>query len=280
MNTLAPGIYPGLPMAQYLALDAIGSTQLDWLGISPLHFDYMRRHPAKQSDAFDLGAALHMAVLEPERFTHAYAIEPDPESIAPLNAKPRATKVYRDAVAAIEADGKFVLREDVAATIAAMTRAVVSNRLAARLLRLCEEREVSILWEREGHLCRGRSDMLGVDVTADLKSTRSLRDFSPWAITKYGYHVQQAHYVDGLARNDRPVRLVYLIAIESSPPYDVGVFEVPDDVLEFGRRRCEYLLEQLGKCERAGVWPGQFPTLQTAQITDAAAQQILEEEVA
>jgi exodeoxyribonuclease VIII len=272
------GLYPRIPMRDYLALDAIGSSRLEWLAVSPLHYRYMLTQPPEDTEATRRGVALHMALLEPDVFRRTYSLEPDPEVIAPENAKPRATKAYKDAVAALEGAGLTVLKADEYARVIGMSCSIERHPQAMKLLTRAPQREVTGLWDLNERLCRGRFDLLGDGILADVKTTRSLRDFSPWTITKRGYYRQLAHYVRGLEIIGNPVENVFIVAVESSPPFDVGVFVLDEGMLDVGRVEIDYLLRKLDACELSGDWPGQFPDLQQAMLTDAAAIQFAGEE--
>lgn len=277
-SVLPPGLHRGIPMADYLALDAMGSGRLEWLNVSPLHYRYMLEQPREETAAQALGTALHTAVLEPDLFQNRYVCEP--LDVAPLNAKPRATNAYKDAVAELEKDGHIVLREDVMAKVRAMANAVRGHTHARRLLERATDRELTMVWERDGHLCRGRADLLGPGLMADLKTTRNLRDFSPWAITKLGYFRQAGWYWDGAAQLERALQYFYFIAVESLPPYDVGVFVLDPAAIVCGTEDCDRLMKLLGECERTGQWPGMFPNVVTANVTDAMIGQLADEAVA
>jgi PDDEXK-like uncharacterized protein DUF3799 len=269
-STLKPGLHRGVPLSDYLNLKALGSTGLDRMARSALHFHYAASVPEApgESDALRLGSAFHAATLEPDTFKALYALEPDTEAIG--GAKPRATAAYRDALAQLTATGRTVLRKDMMDRAQAMALAVHRHPKAARVIGLARDREITALWLRDERLCRGRFDLHGPGFIGDLKTTRNLKDFSPWAITRYGYYRQAAWYCDGAERlgQERP-EMFFIIAIESSPPHDVGVFQMDWDVLSVGLAECEALLRQLRICEATGQWPGMFPEIQMATLTDA-----------
>jgi hypothetical protein len=273
---LAPGFYAGVPLKQYLTLNALGSTELEWLNVSPLHYRYMRaRTAAPDSEALARGTALHTAVLEPDLFAERYASEPDIDAIG--GAKPRATNAYKEAVAELEASGRSVLKNGIAAEIRAMAVSVLSHPHAYKVLTKSPERETTAFWERDGRLCRGRFDALGDGLLADLKTTRSLRSFSPFAITNLGYYRQAGWYVDGLRRLGRDIKHMFFVAVESVPPYDVGVFVLDAAALAAGQIECDRLLAKLASCELTGEWPGMFPDVQQAILSDAVVAQLAEE---
>ena len=270
---IANGLHRGVPMWQYLGLEAMGSSHLAALATSPLHYQHLLSRPERETESTNLGSAVHTAVLEPEQFDALYVTEPDPEKVAPGYEKPRATKAFKEARKALEATGRQVIKFEVADRIGEMADAVRANPLVAKLLAKAPEREITMIWDRDGRRCRGRADMLGDIVLGDLKTTRSLPRFSPFEITTFRYHLQLAHYVDGLRRLGRDIKHVYLVAVESSPPYDVAVYEM-DEAIAFGALELDELMARLLECERSNAWPGMFPTMQVGHITDRYAAEI------
>ena len=273
---LEPGFHQGIPIQNYLAIQALSASQLEWLAVSPLQYKYMLTQPPEETAALALGTALHMAVLEPELFLTHYAMEPDIAAIG--GAKPRATKEYREAVAQLEADGRTVIRDDEMAKVLGMRESILVHPHAASLLERAPEREVTGIWQRGARRCRARFDMLGDGVIGDLKTTRKLKDFSPWAITRLGYYRRAAHYHDGARRLGRDIDHFMFIAVESSAPYDVGVFALDKELLRVGMDECEFLLKKLSRCEAESNWPGQFPDVVQAMLSDAIALQLAEGE--
>jgi hypothetical protein len=277
--TLGPGLHRGVPMRTYLSLPALGSTHLNWLATSPLHYRYMTGQPAEESPSLALGTALHMAVLEPELFEKTYVLEP--LAAAGSDAKsPRATKAFKDAVEDIQQGGFTVLRTDVMETVRAMTASVWAHPKAAALLKRAPDHEVTMLWERNGRLLRGRADMIGPRVIGDLKTTRSLAKFSPWAIDEFGYHRQAALYEDGADELLGGIDYYFFVAVESSPPHDVGVFRLDEAALVCGRVERDHHLRTLDECERTNHWPGMFPDVVTATVPDSLIASMGEEAVA
>lgn len=270
------GLTRGVAMSEYHELDALGSTHLGWLAVSPLYYRHMRSQPPEETDALALGTAVHTAALEPELFDLAYVLEPDPETVAPGAAKPRATKAYRSAVEALEESGRKVLRGDTMEQIRLMAISVRTHPHAAKLLERAPEREVTVLWYEYGRRCRARADLLGDGLLADLKTTRDLSRFNPWAISDLGYYRQAAWYQRGLAAHGKTIKHSFLVAVESSPPYDVGVFVLDPTAIEFGHAECEHLLRVLAECEETKNWPGMYPDVVSGQISPALAERLTE----
>jgi exodeoxyribonuclease VIII len=274
---LGPGIHDGVPMRDYLALPAIGSTHLGWLAVSPLHYRWMSTRPPGRTDATDLGTMLHAAVLEPDTFSARYAMEPDLDEIG--GAKPRATKAYREARAELEAGGRTVMKSSEWEKVNGMARSILRHSAAVKLFKKAPRREVTMLWDSDGILCRGRADLYGEGVHGDLKTTRNLRRFSPHVVTSFGYYRQSGWYSHGAGLLGEPAAHTYYVAVENVPPYDCGVFAMDPDAVAAGRLEAEGLLERLRECLASDEWPGMFPWLMRATITDAVALDVPDEEI-
>jgi len=268
-----------VPMPTYLADPGFGSGKLRWLDRSALHYRHVLTQPREETSATQIGEAVHSAVLEPEMFAASYIAEPDLAQFGD-GPKPRATKAYKEWFAGAMSGGLHVLKPESLEAVLGMATAVKSHKRAAQLLERCPEHEVTMIWERDGRRCRGRVDMLGDSVIADLKTTRSLDRFSPFVISDELYHVQMGWYVDGLARLGRKIAHVFLIAIESSPPFDVGVFTLGHDTIRAGQMHADMLMDRLAEAERTDVWPGMFEEVVEAQLTDRLTEQYAGEEVA
>lgn len=275
-----PGLHDNVPHDEYLRIPAIGSTHLGWLSVSPLNYRWRLDHPEPASSAMDLGTALHMATLEPERFERVYVDEPDPRVIAPDAASPRATKAYKEAIASITAVGKLVLKAEQMMAVRMMAAGLRTHAVSAAALARAPRREVTAVFERDGRRCRARFDALGDGIIVDVKTTRTLRTFSPYVITDRAYHLQAAAYRYGARACGVDVKHVVLIAVENAPPYDVGCFVMDEELLELGDVEIDNLLARLAECERADRWPGMFEDLQVGRVTERVLQMALEGEAA
>jgi exodeoxyribonuclease VIII len=277
-GALEQGLHAGISMDRYQRIDALGSSRLGRLALSPLHYIHGLETEPEDTESTVLGTAVHVAVLEPELFDHYYAAEPDLNLVAPDAAKPRATKAYREAVCELEASGKVVLRAETMDRVRAMTAAIQEHPHAKALLKQGPKRELTMLWHRDRRLCRGRIDMLGDRVAGDLKTTRDLRRFSPWEIVKHSYHLQAAWYATGLDTLGLQIEHWCWLAVESCAPFDVGVFVLDDATLHVCQAKCEALVEQLEECEETGHWPGMFPDVVQATLPDGLLAEFAEVE--
>lgn len=182
----------------------------------------------------------------------------------------RGTRVG-DQWTAFEADAKAGVREVLSESMNAkaweISAAVRAHPVAAALLGGVGVNEHTIVWtdEATGLKCKGRADRIardrdGTDVLIDLKTDRDPdpRAFSN-TIAKRGYHAQMSFYRDGLRASGYDIGRVVLIVVESSPPYDVGVLELSEDVLYAGQEEYRALLAKVAECRKTNEWPGRFP---------------------
>src|SRR5690606_8673255 len=166
-----------------------------------------------------------------------------------------------------------------AAQVDGMAEAVLADLDARAVLEGIAGREVSIITEVEGVPVRARFDLYdGVDA-ADLKSSR---DASPKGFNRsvgsYGYHVQKRWYDDAhTAETGNPLRSFKFIAVESTAPYLVGVYDLDvmwDDVAAGATQKARSLYRE---CAETGVWPGygaQTLTAPTWAVFDADAEEM------
>ncbi len=280
---LKPGIYEGMPFDDYAAIEALSQSRLSWLiDESPAYYKHRLEHHEDESSAMRFGSAAHCAALEPLAFTARYASEPDITTIInPKNDEPykspRSSKPYKDAVAEIEAEGRIVLtRPDYDGALAIMA-AVRNHPRVGKLIDDAKGFETTLVWERDGLLCKARLDFWGDGWLADLKTTRNLSGFSPWEITKYSLHRQMAWYHGGMLSCGLNVEVDYLAAVGNICP-EVGLFALDLGSIDAGRQEIKRGWELYRKCLDADDWPGRFPnSVMTATITDRRFDRVTED---
>ncbi len=244
----------------YLKIEAVNWSSLKKLAISPLHYrHHMDSPPTPPTDAMIIGSATHKAVLEPEDFDSEYTV---------WTGGTRRGKEW-DAFCAANA-GKEILREQDVDRVQALALSVQRHPGCARYLGGKGVNELTIRWNDlpTGIACKGRADRVTDDgVLIDLKTTRDLtpRPFMA-ASCRLGYHAQMAFYADGLRTLGHDVHKVVILAVESSAPYDCGVFVLGEDVLYAGREEYRALLRRLAECRESGRWPGRYEYEQSLEL--------------
>lgn len=247
---MGPGIYSRAEVADYDAIDAVNYSSLKALARSPKHYRHHLLNGAKETRPMFKGTAAHVAVLEPERLALEYAI---------FTGKRRAGKAWEAFEAAAIADGKKVIKEAELAEAVAMRDAVRADALASSYLS-GGRHEVTVVWldEETGLTCKGRIDFLRNDyVLVDLKTTRdAIPHWFGRDVARLQYHVQAAMYLDAVERLTGETARFVAVALESSPPYDVVTYDLPEPVISAGRDEYRRLLRLLVECRQENRWPG------------------------
>lgn len=224
---------------------------------SPAHVQYARTHPQEDTAAMLLGRAVHCACLEPDTFGSRFAV---------YEGAVRRGKEW-DAFREAHADSE-IIKADEWEQAQEIAEAVRAHPIAARALSQGQA-EVTLQWTDPGTglACKGRADWIGSGMLIDLKTSKSLdlREFTR-SIATYDYAAQLAMYLDGARNMGMEIDAVGIIGVESSPPYDVGVFELDAGTLELGRMKYQGLLRKVAECLESGQWPGRYPEIVTIDL--------------
>ncbi len=254
----------GVPDADYQKIKAMNWSTLKHMAVSPLAYRWWLDHPEPQKPSFVFGAAVHCAILEPEKFEGRYALFDG-------TRRGKEWDRWQEEHPSVQS-----LKSDEMERVLAIAEAVRQHRVAGPLLRggRCEE---IVTWtdEETGLACKGRLDYIRPDCVIDLKTTR---DPAPKRFERdaadYGYAGQLAYYHDGATRNrlidgrERP----FIVALQGDEPFDVAVFQLEPETLDYGRALYGSLLQRLLACTESGYWPGVAPELQPLGISAWAPQ--------
>lgn len=236
-RSMKPLVVPDLDIESYHLNPAISKSSLDQINKSVAHLIAARTLQI-DSKALRLGRALHELVLEGEHvFRSHFAIPDNPKD------DDWRSKAGRAFVSLKESEGLICLHREEGARLAAMLKALKGHETAYKWLKARGMREHSFFWtdKETGVPCRCRPDLLVKTpngwVIVDLKTTADARphEFAR-SVAKYRYHVQDAFYTDGVETvlEDRVVGFLF-VAVETAPPFGVGVYNVFRDDVERGR---------------------------------------------
>ena len=267
MSLPKQGIYPGVPMSDYGKWDAANYSTLKHFKRSCAHAMQRYMHPPEPTPAMDLGQATHTAILEPERFERDYVVGPK------VDRRFKKDKEIWARFLEQNPDKEILKTQDYARCIA-MGEAVRRNSVMRELLDGIGGNELSFVWRDTDTdvWCKGRIDhfgrLWGNAAIADVKTTM---DASPrgWAreVARYQYHVQAAMYLDALDTIEPVVERKFLwLALESEPPYAVGLYEPDFEAIEQGRKSYKHWLELWAECRRSGTWPGYEMAIQSLML--------------
>lgn len=254
-----------MPYEAYAKIDSVSITRLKQIQRSPLHYAHFLKHGLPETDALRLGIAAHTATLEPDRFQSQFAVwarRGPSGSLCPRNGQ------YWQAF--LEANiGKHVITEDDEINAREISNAVRSDPVASKYLTEGDP-EVSMQWEcwvesTMGRArmvpCRGRIDWItSIGTDTYLVGLKTSRDIRPAlfgsASYKLGYHMQWAFYHDAYVEIRGVKPILKEIVVESSPPHDVAVYRISDDVISQGREDYMTLLRTWVECTYDGLWHG------------------------
>jgi hypothetical protein len=255
------GIHPNIDPAVYHGWQALSHSWINKLHVSPAHLADLMEHGYSGDDSsptLNLGSAVHCRVLEATEYEKRYAIRPEGQSGTTKEGK--AFKA--EAVAA----GKTVLsaqegRWCEAIAFRAKQNALVHEWIARSRDNMARNTEVSLVWERDGFLCKARADLIvpSMNIIADLKTTvtASPRGFAV-QVAKYHYHEQAAWYLDGMRRLTGKMWDFHFIACEKGRPFLVTCHQLVRDSPAHLRAVAENdrLFEVYKQCCRTRQWKG------------------------
>jgi hypothetical protein len=272
----------GLPMADYLSIDALSSGACKALATgSPFAW---RNRVEQDSPFMSLGTHAHMAILEPARFADA-VVQPDadlrtnagkqilvdwlcaivgePLTVPPAKA---ATGTVLDLYLGelrprLAASGLTVLTEDQRVLCLGMRDAVMSRPHTRAIVEADGATEITgtVTDPEYGIPIKVRPDklLLGTPVVVSLKTCQSVadRDYlrTAWA---YGWHGAAWFYARALEQITGEPHRYWEIAVESGPCHDVLLLEYTRREIEEAEAMMHRGLETYRRCTEAGIWPG------------------------
>ena len=242
---MQPGLYSGLSLADYHAAPGFSKSDLDLIARSPAHY----RHGEREvTPAMRLGTAVHACVLEPETWESRYVRALGKRGKTDSDAAPDQTGLTA-------ADWETCLR----------LRDAVWNHPTCQDLFWEGQAEHSAWWIDPDTLllCKCRPDWSRPGWLMDLKTTT---DASPAgfarAVERYRYHVQAAYALDGWPEaGGGTVEQFLFIAVEKTPPFAVGLYELSPATLRQGRRLYQQALRTAEDCLTRQHWPGYDPDI-------------------
>lgn len=238
---MEPGIYYDISNEDYHKDEAIGSTTIKAISVSPANLYF---NPFKGSKAAQIGTAIHAALLEPDMFERDFILEPEITS--------RASREYK--ALAVDHDPEKIL---IGSEVETINRMIESSRLNEDFMDYLGAKgrsEVSMFatCPITGLKLKCRFDRLSDShaYPLDVKSCRDAteRGFSS-AFGQYHYHVQAAFYLYVLKlAAGRDLNQFCFFAIENNAPYKNCMYYIGEDSLELGRKTMFEAMQKLTEC--------------------------------
>lgn len=272
---LAPGVYEGVSMGEYLAMPAANASLLNTLlerCPRAAWFDSWLnpRRPADASTpAQSVGTLAHELLLEGTR-AKMHVIDPNDYPTKSTGNIPDGwtNKEIREARDAALGAGMIPVFPKVAADVEAMVgeaRAYLAtlSRTEPAVHDLFApgggRSEVTIVWEEDGCLFRIRPDRLSDAICGDVKTTAATAEPGKWGrlqLFGMGYYVAAALYRRGiLAATGKRVESIYLVQ-EQSAPFLCSLVGLDPMAQQVGQRKAERAIAIWKHCVRTGAWPG------------------------
>ncbi len=260
--TLDASVVPDLPADLYHQHHALSATGARRLLKAPALYRWDTDNPPASTATFDFGKAAHRRVLGAG----------DPVEV--LDFPDWKTKASREARDEATAAGRIPLLVKDWETVEAMAGALAAAelqtddgvRFSVADLFGDGTPEQSLFWTDTdtGVPCRARLDWLPQPVegrrmvVVDYKTAASAdpREFGK-AADSYGYHVQQAWYLDAVkACGLDPDPAFVFVVQEKTAPYLVSVVQIAPDSAALGRILADRARRIYADCVRSGRWPG------------------------
>lgn len=247
--------------ADYHARPELSRSQLWTLYTkSPFHYRFADKDEIDPAH-MTRGKLAHYAVLQPEWLPKVYATAPK------MN---KNTNAWKELVVKAFSDGLILVDQEEMDKVLRMAEMCHRESIVREFIAASSVEE-SYTWadEQTGVLLRCRPDAYNgkLALMGDYKTTR---DASPRAfarsVASYGYHLQEAVYMDGIRRNGLPVEGTIFIAQESSAPFAVQVYELSPDATGTGQAIYREALARFKACEDADSWPAYGGGVQTLEL--------------
>lgn len=257
-----PGVYRHVSAAAYHSLLLCSSTRLNASISRSLRQvrAEMTAEPTMPSAALRQGSAIHALILQPEEnLVRRY---PDFRG----GHKDAAMTDYLAGLCPLNASD-----HEVYCQVAESWRSDPDCDLFAALVDLCEDRELTLVWDdpESGVRCRARLDLYhGPDrFMGDIKSGKwsGDPDDNGRKIVQFGYHIQAELYRQGCEVLGLPApESIALLLVHTRDEFadftvpEYGVIPVPEELLESARPIIRTALARWAEAERTGHWPGRF----------------------
>lgn len=255
------GIYGDIPDTVYHAdphsLSSSGARALLKPG-GPAKFKYS---PRVEKAEYDFGHVAHALILG------------EGSAIEVIDADSWRTKDAKAARNAARAEGKVPVLTATYQAGEQLAQAAKTHPLG-ELLFAEGTPEQSVYWhdEQTGARLRCRPDWMtsAGGFIVDVKTTKSAapQDFAK-SIADYGYHQQEAFYVDGLAAQGIEADFIFF-AVEVTYPYLCSVVKLPADAVTLGRSLNRAAIDLYADCMQHDHWPGYPEVIHRVALPDWA----------
>ena len=212
--------------ADYFAVEALSASGAKQLLISAAHYKAQKEQASEPSPAMILGTITHQMILEPDKPTN-YSVR----RLSWSTKEGKAEKLR------LEQEGKPIITEDDERRVKAMRQAVMDHPTASAMIKGIDRVEHALFWRQHSVNCKAKFD--AITRKGNIIDLKTAVDASPAgfarAVGNFKYHLQAAHYMDGLRLCEpHATGRFQFVVVESNPPHAVAVYELDSAAINAG----------------------------------------------
>lgn len=244
---MKPGIYNDISFREYLDIDAVNSSSLKNMFVSPKKYKHMLDFD-KKTKSMSIGTAAHSAILEPEKFNENY-IEFDG------TRRGKQWELFKSE----NSESEIVTTSEMQSILSIRDSVVAHNKSMELLSGGTPEVTVIFNDATTGILCKARIDYLdrAYRFFTDLKTAREVdhHNFSRQSAQlmyhfQFGFYRMALHTITGVWI---PVKCV---AAQNALPFDVVAYNISTQALDKGIGMVADCLSTLAQCRESDTWSG------------------------
>lgn len=243
-----------IPFESYVTMPGVNWSSLKHINDSPAAYRWHKDNDRPDTTALKMGRYIHALVFEPETIERDYAVY--------TGEGTRSTKEYK--AFAAEHPGVTIFKANEVETMESAAKAVRACKDVRPYLDMGGVYEHTLTWTdpETGLPCKCRLDWYipEANILIDLKSAASV-EMRRWvsSLMRLDYPGQLAHYGNGIKANygAEPAKVI-IVAVEKSPPFDVLVQPIGDEMRTLAADRVADLMRRLKTCTDTDQWPGRY----------------------
>jgi hypothetical protein len=232
--------------------EAIGSTELRQMKLSPAHFysAWKNNEEKASTKEMDMGSCLHSLLLEQDIAKYAARPMKNGRLVA------SNTNEYKEWEAANE--GKIGLHPDFYNGLYDALCAFTKNETAMKMIKDAKiEQSAYARCPITGLWVKARADIRGAGYLTDLKSTKKIDENFVRSIFRMDYPFQLAHYGETFRLADgSETKSFYIMAFETAAPFGIKIFRIPMVYIEEALLLRQGWLNEIKVCLQENKWPG------------------------
>jgi exodeoxyribonuclease VIII len=239
----------------HAARDYESSSDVKQILTHPAQYLFHKMSPSRDTQALQIGSAIHAAVLEPEAFNELYVVS---EKVDRRTSKGK--QAYHALVDAHP--GKHILTVEDLEMFQRIRDKIMAKSDIHKLLYSKGVSESSIFWtdEETGVNCKIRPDRLVIPgnemVIVSLKTTAcAAAETFKWDIEKYRYHVSDAMYEEGIYQAYGKHPLTLTIVIEKDT-WEICKYRLSERARTEGYEEFRRGLNLIKQCREQNSYPG------------------------